>query len=711
MNLPYIILFLISSTPIFPQESQVLEFNNRPIRDVLAVMGELNKRRIIPDETVSGNCSFYFSTSDMSEALELFLKSQNLFISEWEGVHRVSKISSHISNSVIDLQCREVDIELIIKNLIELTGVTILYDNLPKELLTLNIRQLDIEKTLEIILKQFRDYQLETSENFYYITKNHDVENIEEDNSNQISISESGLYSINIKRTRFSQIIREFFTKSHVEYFIQGRNDNIIESLSFSEKSFSAMLELIMEAGSCDYSYSNGIYYIFDINKNEIQNRHLETRIIQLKNLQVKDLVKVMPGIYMSNNVLKIDESSNSVIIYGTEIKTAPIYRFIEMVDKNPGKSPRLIKPDFIEVDLLKSILLKQFPVESIINIDNESFIILLTDEEYDRVQRIIVDVDIAPESHLVTLKYITNETLMENLPKSISEDSLISTPNPSQVSYYGTESGLHHLERELEKIDRPVPQIKYKVLVIQSMLGDDFSFDLNSSIYSDNISDIEFENSRLYSYAGSLGELIGLNFNVLSAFGPLFSFELNTSLKENKSKILVDTTLQALSGKTVNFRNTTTSRFYQKTVDADGNEETTGATQEVSWGIILDIEGWTSGDGMVTVNVDATLSDETTVSGDSSGIPSTSEKIVNTEVRTRDGEPVVISGLISSKKETSYIRTPILGHIPILGRLFSKQIETETQSEFTIYLLPYIEEDREDLNSRMETVYKELFP
>lgn len=72
-------------------------------------------------------------------------------------------------------------------------------------------------------------------------------------------------------------------------------------------------------------------------------------------------------------------------------------------------------------------------------------------------------------------------------------------------------------------------------------------------------------------------------------------------------------------------------SRFYQKTVNAEGDVESTGATQEVSWGIILDIVGWTSGDGMVTVNVDATLSDVTKVSGDSSGIPSTSEKVVKT--------------------------------------------------------------------------------
>lgn len=708
-------LIIISNPQInFAQDNQVLEFNNRPVRDVLAVMAELSGKSIITDSTISGNCSFYFSTTDMDEALDLFLKSQNLYISEWEGIYRVSRIDSSFTNGLLKLECRGVDIQQVIDNLIELTGITILYDSLPRDFLTLNIQHLNLVDTLEIILKRYRDYSLESSDNYYYIKKEVVVQNIENSinqvMSNGITISEDGLISINISKIRFTQVIREFFSKTGREYFIQGRNDNVLEFLHFKDKSFEAMLDIILQAGSCDYSYSEEIYYIFDVNKSEVQNRHQQTQIIKLENIHVKELLKVLPGIYMSNNVLKFHEPSNSVIISGTTIKTEPIIRFIKRVDQNPHKTPRWIKPDFINAELLQNILLSRYSQEMIVKIDSESFIILLDDEEYLAVQNIVKEVDVAPESHLITLKYIKAETLLKNLPKTISEDLIIGTPNPSQLSFYGTIQAYNNLISELEKIDKPVPQIKYKVLVIQTTLGDDLNVGLNMNAHSEGAGEISLPDGEWSSFAGSLGSLLGLNFNVLSAFGPLFSFELNASLKDNRSKILVDTTLQALSGKKVSFRNTTTSRIYQKTVDAEGNQESTGATQEISWGIILDIEGWTSGDGMVTVNVDATLSDETTISGQTSGIPSTSEKVVNTEVRTREGEPVVIGGLISNKKELSYEKTPLLGDIPFLGALFRKQLETETQSEFTIYLLPYIEVEEEDINNKLERAYKEFF-
>lgn len=713
-KLVIVLLYILTISSLYPQDSQVLEFNNRPVRDVLAVMAELSGKSIIADSTISGNCSFYFSTTDMDEALDLFLKSQNLYISEWKGIFRVSRISSSFTDGLLKLECRGVDIQLVIDNLIELTGITILHDSLPRDFLTLNIQQLNLVDTLEIILKRYRDYTLESSDNYYYIKKEVVVQNTENSinqvMSNGITISEDGLISINISKIRFTQVIREFFSKTGREYFVQGRNDNVLEFLNFKDKTFDAMLDIILQAGSCDYSYSEGIYYIFDVNKNEVQNRHQQTHIIKLENIHVKELLKVLPGIYMSNNVLKFHDPSNSVIVSGTTIKTEPIIRFIKRVDQNPNKTPRWIKPDFIDAELLQSILLSRYSQEMIVKIDKESFIILLDDEEFQAVMELISEVDVAPESHLITLKYIKAETLLKNLPKTISEELITGTPNPSQLSFYGTTPAYNNLMIELEKIDKPVPQIKYKVLVIQTTLGDDFNVGLNMNAHSEGAGEITLPDGEWNSFAGSLGALLGLNFNVLSAFGPLFSFELNASLKDNRSKILVDTTLQALSGKKVSFRNTTTSRIYQKTVDAEGNEESTGATQEISWGIILDIEGWTSGDGMVTVNVDATLSDETTVSGQTSGIPSTSEKVVNTEVRTREGEPVVIGGLISSKKELSYEKTPLLGDIPLLGALFRRQVETETQSEFTIYLLPYIEVEEEDINSRMARAYKEFF-
>lgn len=710
-----ITIILILSPGLFAQEVQILEFNNKPIVDVLIVLGDLSGKNLIPDESVIGKCSYYFTTEDMDEALDLFLKSQNLYISKLDRAYQVSKIYTEIDeDSNITINCTDTDIKLVLDRLTSITGKTILYDNLPRSSITLNIKKLKLPIILEIIMKKFSDYIVDENKDYFYIKRNIIINNpADPKNSaktNGITISKDGKYSISLNKSRFTQVIKELFNKAEVEYSILGRNDNIIDRLEFKNKTFEELLTLILEGGSCDYVQSNGIYYILDINKTEIANKHIETMIIKLENLNVKELLRLMPGSFMSNNVLKVDEATNSVIVYGTKIKTAPIINFIELIDKDKNLKPRWIKMNFVSSDLFKNTLLKNYPQNSIINVDKNSFLILLTDQQYKSVLELKRTIDIAPESHLITLRYIKSEDLLKNLPKSVTPDNIVATPNPSVIFFYGQNEAYRAFIQELEKIDRPVPQIKYKILVLQNTIGDSSSFGLGVNSHSPDNGDISLPEGEWNAFSGSLGSLLGLNFNVLSAFGPLFSFELNAAIKNNKSKILVDTTLRGLSGEKVTFRNTTTSRFYQTTTDSDGNTEQVGATQEVSWGIILDIEGWSSGDGMVTINIQATISDETKVTGDSSGIPSTSEKVVTTEVRTREGIPVVIGGLLSSKKEISKEKTPILGDIPILGLLFTKDVETETQSEFTIYLIPYIEDvSTININRKIENAYREI--
>ncbi len=562
-------------------------------------------------------------------------------------------------------------------------------------------------------MKKLPTYTVEKNEDYFYIKKeplpNSPSGSNRVNKTNGIVVDADNMYSINLNKVRFTQVIAELFDKEKAEYSIQGRNDNIIERLDYTNKTFDQMLNLVLEGGSCDYVLSNNIYYIFDINKTEVANKHIETKVVKLYNIAVKDLLKLMPVSFMSNNALKIDEATNSVIVYGTNIKTAPIIKFIELVDKDQKRKPQWIQMDFVSSDLFKNILLKNYSSNSIIDVDKDSFLILVTEEQHIKVLELKELIDVPPKSHKITLKYIKSEELLENLPKSVEEDQIVITPNPSVIFFYGEDEGYRAFTNELTQIDKPVPQIKYKVLVLQNTIGDSFDFGLNAKGHSPENGDITLPDDEWRAYSGALGSLMGLNFNVLSAFGPLFSFQLDAAIKNNKSKVLVDTTLQGLSGKKVSFRNTTTSRFYQTTTDADGNTEQTGATQEVSWGIILDIDGWTSGDGMITVKVQSTISDQTVVSGGSSGIPSTSEKIVNTEVRTMEGNPVVIGGLLSSKTETVIEKTPLLGDIPLLGLLFRKNVDRETQQEFVIYLLPYIENFKEDNTAfKIKSAYTE---
>ena len=93
-----------------------------------------------------------------------------------------------------------------------------------------------------------------------------------------------------------------------------------------------------------------------------------------------------------------------------------------------------------------------------------------------------------------------------------------------------------------------------------------------------------------------------------------------------------------------------------------------------------------------------------------SGGIPTTSERVVTTHVRTESGEPVIISGLVQQEANVSESKVPILGSIPLLGRLFRTTNESVDTTELAIYLVPHVERTPDEgvhLGRAFEMMYR----
>jgi len=145
--------------------------------------------------------------------------------------------------------------------------------------------------------------------------------------------------------------------------------------------------------------------------------------------------------------------------------------------------------------------------------------------------------------------------------------------------------------------------------------------------------------------------------------------------------------------------------------VDADtGSVSRTGVTREISSGLIVSLNGWASGDDMITISVNATVSKQNNnQSTDSTTIPSTSERIVNTHIRTPSGKPIVLSGLMKDDANKNIKKIPILGDIPILNLLFRDKVDTKEKTEIVIYIVPYLIRDggeETDIPLRLERYY-----
>lgn len=71
--------------------------------------------------------------------------------------------------------------------------------------------------------------------------------------------------------------------------------------------------------------------------------------------------------------------------------------------------------------------------------------------------------------------------------------------------------------------------------------------------------------------------------------------------------------------------------------------------------------------------------------------VPAITSRKVKTEVELSDGQSFVIGGLLSNNETESFLKVPILGDIPILGKFFQSMQRTKTNTELIVIVTPEI--------------------
>jgi len=107
--------------------------------------------------------------------------------------------------------------------------------------------------------------------------------------------------------------------------------------------------------------------------------------------------------------------------------------------------------------------------------------------------------------------------------------------------------------------------------------------------------------------------------------------------------------------------------------------------------GITLSYVPRINDDGQISASVFVEVSTPTSVTLNVGGQKTDAYQITTrsaqTNVRMKDGDTLVIGGLISTKEAKSFNKVPLLGDLPILGQLFRSVSNSKQESEVVIFL------------------------
>jgi MSHA biogenesis protein MshL len=120
--------------------------------------------------------------------------------------------------------------------------------------------------------------------------------------------------------------------------------------------------------------------------------------------------------------------------------------------------------------------------------------------------------------------------------------------------------------------------------------------------------------------------------------------------------------------------------------------------------GVALDVTPQISEDNQITLHVHPTVSEVTdqtktlTVSGTTDTLPLALSQIRESDsvVKARSGQLIVIGGLMRETRKANDYKTPLLGDIPLLGKLFRSERKQSKTVELVILLRPMVVNDQD---------------
>lgn len=265
-----------------------------------------------------------------------------------------------------------------------------------------------------------------------------------------------------------------------------------------------------------------------------------------------------------------------------------------------------------------------------------------------------------------------------------------------------------------LARLDLRRRQVAVNVRVIDVNLS---AVDAFGTSFSFSIGDFDFTNTGgvgLVNFGGSLPFTGGTSVPTSAPIGPTgltggggfsvgddFLIQLLASVQEGNSKILTDPTLIIQEGQTASVALTQqiVSRVTQEVVDIGDTAFVAVEPELVDAGLVLGVNVDRIDDnGFVSMSVSPSLTAPVATVDVGGGVGSVTllnaRELQSGLVRVRDGQTLVLSGIIQESDQVSTTKVPILGDLPILGALFRSTSESTTRNELIVLLTPEILND-----------------
>ena len=270
------------------------------------------------------------------------------------------------------------------------------------------------------------------------------------------------------------------------------------------------------------------------------------------------------------------------------------------------------------------------------------------------------------------------------------------------------TQSNIVTLGKIIKALDTITPQVLIKAEIIETDIGTTNKLGINWNIQA-SVSGSKRPTTWPTAYHSNNRYLNAAAFDFPAPGSSLFTFgTLDTSglsaaldaiLSDTHTKVLSQPNITTMNNNTATINVTTEDPVPNYTYNSDTGAWEINGYEYKEYGIILKVTPQINKEGFITLLVEPEVSDKTgdktfvSSGGTVAQIPILSKQTTSTKVMIKDGQTLVIAGLIRDKEvgDTNRFPVPLLGKIPFLGYLFGHKNKTTVKTNLMIFITPKI--------------------
>lgn len=395
--------------------------------------------------------------------------------------------------------------------------------------------------------------------------------------------------------------------------------------------------------------------------------------------IYLKELVNEM---YPEINIIA-DSQNNQLVFNGSKEQFSQLKALVSIIDIEQFQIEDCCITESIDIEHadIANVIIELEEISNTLSVealyDSKKLIIKGVQRDVERALFLASSIDKQEEklTKVIKIDYASLEELEDIITNLYPDINFLTSSQNKEVILNGKKDLVEDVLLLIAEIDIPRKQV-----IIEARVEEIFSTDLRElGVNSDQLSKIEFMDQNDDGFIDHIG----------------LTFANFITLLESKgvSNTLANPRLMTISGEEASLL---IGDRIPVTVESVEDGSVIRSIEYIEAGINLIFTPWVTSDNKINLKVNPQVSSI----GNSIGtaLPPINTREAETTIRLNDGETFGIGGLIQDDIIDSISKIPLLGDIPIFGKLFKSRNEQNIKTELIIFITPYIVDNQMEM-------------